>query len=110
MADSEEVKGRGIRCKRPGRGENEARPAVQASSGLNEEIGILRDITRRVVMLAGEGSELPDLMNLLDTVGKASTRLATLLKAQRALGAAEGLAASIDEALAQVIRELKDEG
>ena len=110
MDANEGVKERTARRKRPVSGEKKAQTEAHLPVGLDEEIGILRDIIRRVVVQGGAGLELAELMGMLDTVGKASTRLATLLKAQRALGEGEGLAASIDQALAQVIRELKDEG
>ncbi|HZW04602.1 MAG TPA: hypothetical protein VFF68_11790 [Anaerolineaceae bacterium] len=81
----------------------------RAREGLQDEINMLRVIIRRMKALADEERPLPELLRLCETFGHLSTRLAQLLKAERALD--EGgpdVQAALDEVLAEMIRELRD--
>ncbi|HHY88990.1 MAG TPA: hypothetical protein GYA06_08740 [Chloroflexi bacterium] len=76
------------------------------SDGLTEEIAMLRVVLRRVMALADEGRPLPELLRIAETLGKAATRLATLLKAERQLGQGE-VTSALDEVLEEMIAELR---
>lgn len=73
---------------------------------LREEIAMLRILMRRVMALADEGHALSDVLRLLDCVGKASTRLGTLLKTERLLDERQDMAGALNEALAEMINDL----
>jgi hypothetical protein len=76
-------------------------------NGLEDEIRMIRLIIRRVLNLADEGRSLDEVLKVLDTVGRASTRLAGLLKAADALDKKQGLAAALSQAISEVTEELK---
>ena len=75
--------------------------------GLGDEIAMLRSVMKLVESHAQEGAKLEDLLKVLDTLGQASTRLATLLKTDRQLlDRSSDTAAALNEALAEVLREM----
>jgi hypothetical protein len=75
--------------------------------GLQDEIEMLRVITRRVLTLAEGSQDIETMSNLLGTLGLSATRLASLLKTQRLLSTGDqDTAHAISEALSQVVREL----
>lgn len=80
--------------------------ATQDVEGLHDEIIILRSILRMVNSMIDDGHQLPELLRVLDSVGAAATRLATLLKTQRELENRQDLAEALNEALAEVLREM----
>ena len=57
----------------------------QASEIVRGEIVALLDLIDRLMELSEEQDSLKDLLNLLEGIGRASTRLVTLLKAERDL-------------------------
>ena len=59
--------------------------AAPAENDLRAEIQALRDVLRRLVDEAQNEMELKDLIRATDVIGRASARLAELLKAQEAL-------------------------
>jgi hypothetical protein len=75
--------------------------------GLQDEIRMIRLIIRRVLSLADEGRSLAEVMRVLDTVGRASIRLANLIKAAEALDKKQGVAEALSQALSEVTKELK---
>lgn len=81
-------------------------------SGLAGEVAMLRVMTRRVLALAGGVDDLDEAVGLLRALGVACARLASLLKAEKALaGEGESLArAAISQALTEVVEELRGKG
>lgn len=77
--------------------------------GLQDEIRMLRNLMRRIRALADEGRPLPELLRILETLGKSSTRLATLLKTERLLAGDEDFGQALNDALKDVIRDLTGE-
>jgi hypothetical protein len=78
------------------------------SDGLQDEIAMLRVMTRRVMDLGNEVQDVGQVANLLGVLGVSATRLAGLLRTQKLLGGDGGDAArAISEALAQMTRELR---
>jgi hypothetical protein len=75
--------------------------------GLQDEIRMIRLIIRRVLSLADEGRSLAEVMRVLDTVGRASTRLANLIKAAEALDKKQGVSEALSQALSEITEELK---
>lgn len=91
-----------------------ARPARSAKTsdlpdGLRDEIRMLRNLMRRIKALADEGRPLPELLRILETLGKSSTRLATLLKTERLLAGDEDFGQALNEAVKDIIRDLAGE-
>lgn len=85
--------------------------ANQASlpADLEAEIEMLRGLMRQVDAAARGDKPLSELLHVLDMIGKSGTRLATLLKAQRDLAESPDIATAINDALAEVIRDLGEE-
>ncbi len=73
---------------------------------LHSAVTIMQDLLLRVVALADEGKSLKELLQILDTVGKTSNRLSTLLKNQKQLTGGENLADFLNQALAEVVQEM----
>jgi len=79
------------------------------SSGLSDEIALLRVIIRRVFEFASESDEqgLETWTHALNTLGRASTRLAGLLRTQHTLcGEEEDIVDTLSKALGQVAHEI----
>jgi hypothetical protein len=76
------------------------------SGSLQEEINMLRTLMRLVENLADEGKPVGELLKMLDILGKSSTRLASLLRAQRELCEENEFGSVFNQALAEVIKEL----
>ena len=72
---------------------------------LSEPIADLREMLAKVAALAAEVEDVKNLAGLLDKYSQASTRLATLLKTQRALAGQNDLAEALHQALAEVLEE-----
>lgn len=83
-------------------------PATPPEDGLEKEITILRQMLAQVAAMcdaqAGTRS-LAEMLRVLDILSMASTRLATLLKAQQALGHDWGM--RFEQVLAEVIEEVR---
>jgi len=86
-----------------------ALPPAPSAESLQGEIAMLREVMRRANRRLEEIDGLDDLLRLMENLGKAATRLAGLLKAERQLGGHEDLTQSLHHALAEVIRELGGE-
>ena len=70
---------------------------------LQEEIGMMRVVTRRLLDAARECNDMGELINLLNTLGLASTRVAGLMKTQKFLGGGED---GIEEFLNSIVDEV----
>jgi hypothetical protein len=81
-------------------------PGAAEAGALHEEIAMLRTFIRMIENLADDGKPLGELLKILDMLGKSSTRLASLLRAQRALCEEKEFGAVFNQALSDVIREL----
>ena len=80
------------------------------TGSLDDEILMLRTITRRVYELADGVEELDQAVSLLGALGIASTRLANLLKAQKSLGnEQDGVMTALSEALEKVRKDWERE-
>ena len=76
---------------------------LEKAGDLLEEIGMMRVVTRRLLEAARECNDLGELINLLNTLGLASTRVAGLMKTQKFLGGGED---GIEEFLESIIDEV----
>lgn len=74
---------------------------------LSAEIRSLRALIRRVEKTAEGEQKLDVLLNVLEMHGRACTRLAGMLKAERSLGEGDNLDAALKEAIAIVKGELR---
>jgi hypothetical protein len=79
-----------------------------AVDALQTGVSMLQSLLPRVIELADEGKSLKELLQILDTVGKTSSRLSTLIKNQKQLSGGENLADFLNQALAEVVQELGD--
>jgi hypothetical protein len=61
---------------------------------------------QQVVDLPMDETNLKDLMQVLDTLGKTSSRLSALLKDRKALAGGEDLVDFLNQALAEVVQEM----
>jgi hypothetical protein len=78
------------------------------TDGLQDEIAMMRVITRRVMKLSRGVENLDEAITILGALGIAASRLAGLLKTQKILGGeqTEDVAVAISQALSDVIKEL----
>ena len=78
------------------------------TSGLQDEIAMLRELMARVLALANDQGDLETTQNLLGSLGVAASRLSGMLKTQRLLtpDTDNGLRNDIEAALATVAKEL----
>ncbi len=77
---------------------------------LTEEIRILRSIIRQVASMTGDDRPPNDLLDILRTVGEASARLATLIKAQHELVSSADLPSALNQTLALIVEEMRAKG
>jgi hypothetical protein len=89
---------------------SENNPDGLAQANLMDEVHSLRLMMRRVECLAAEECSLTDLLLVLDGLGKASTRVATLLKTQQVLTKEDDFGGTFNQVLAEVIREMEIKG
>ncbi len=88
------------------RARKQATGSQSSPEGLVNEIAMLRWLMQRVTDLVDEHCELGELLEVLEKVGRAQTRLVTLLKAQQTLGGEESLTTYINRALNELNQEL----
>lgn len=79
--------------------------SAQPAGDLKEEIDMLRGLIQRVVALAEEGRDLEELLGILEKVGRASTRLATLLKTQQSFHSDDGIYDVLNQVIDEVLCE-----
>jgi hypothetical protein len=77
-----------------------------AVEALHSAVSMLQCLLPRVVELADEGKSLKELLQILDIVGKTSSRLSSLVKTQKQMTGGENLADFLNQALAEVVQEL----
>ncbi len=77
--------------------------ALEEAENLQEEIGRMRVVTRRLLDMARGCKDMKELVSVLNTLGLASTRVAGLMKTQKFLG---GNRDRLDEMIDNVIDEV----
>ena len=76
------------------------------AEGLQDEITMMRVITRRVFRLADGFQDIEDAINLLGALGMASTHLAGLLRQQQIIhGSTDTVTEALSEALSELLTE-----
>jgi len=76
------------------------------AEGLQDEITMMRVITRRVFRLADGFQDIEDAINLLGALGMASTHLAGLLRQQQIIhGSTDSVTDALSEALSELLTE-----
>lgn len=76
--------------------------------GLEDEIAMLRVMTRRLVELANGNKSIESAIANLNTLGAAATRLGGLLKTQKILyGNDSSVSSALSEAISEVMEELR---
>lgn len=73
--------------------------------GLEDEIAMLRVITRRVFELTDNEENIENSIKTLSALGMAATRLARLLEAQKSLGGGDRTLQLLSQALAEIQKE-----
>jgi len=81
---------------------------VLLADGLQDEINMMRVMTRRLLKLADGEDTMAEQANILGVLGLASTRLAGLLRTQRVLsGESSEVKSAISQALSEIVEEMK---
>ncbi|MBI9043371.1 MAG: hypothetical protein JEZ06_02725 [Anaerolineaceae bacterium] len=73
--------------------------------GLQNEIAMIRNVLHQIIDQTDTGCSVQELLRILDAIGKASTRLATLLKTEHVLGEGEGVTDLLNQALREMMKE-----
>ena len=76
------------------------------TTGLQDEITMIRVATRRVIDYIAEFTNPTEAVMTLGALGLAATRLATLLRTQKILDGQQSTSTVLSQALAEVVREL----
>lgn len=76
------------------------------AEGVQDEISMLRVLTRRAMEMANEMQTPEATAYILGALGLAAIRTASLLRTQKLLGASNNASAVISQALAEVVKEL----
>lgn len=82
------------------------KPLPQTEEGFEKEIKFLRTLIKEIQVRLDKKTELPDLLEMLEKVGKAAPQLARMVKAQHDLANSELDQASL---LKQALDELREE-
>lgn len=75
------------------------------STGLEDEIAMLRVATRRAFELANDADDIDQMIKALGALGLASIRTSRLLKAQKELGDGDQALDAISTAINEVLKE-----
>jgi len=75
------------------------------NTGLEDEIAMLRVVTRRTFELANQGTDIDEAIKALGAMGLASIRLSRLLKAQQELGEGDEALSALSTALNDILKE-----
>ena len=79
---------------------------TQLAEGLQDEITMMRVITRRVFKLADGFNNTDEAINLLGALGLAATHLAGLLRSQQIVhGSGDNVTEALSEALSELLTE-----
>ena len=73
---------------------------------LGEAVTMLHEVMRQVACLADDERSMENWLDVLDGLGKASTRLATLLKTLKTLGGSSELTSAFNQALNELLQEM----
>jgi hypothetical protein len=84
-------------------GEKPKRRRVKDSHGLQAEIRLLKEWIRRVDEMAQDEERLEEAMKILDKLGKACVKVATLLKAEKNLRDANDLTTDFNKVMENVL-------
>ncbi len=79
-----------------------------AIAALHCTVATIKSLMQQVVGLPMDETDLKELMQVLETLGKTSNRLSALLKDRKALAGGEDLADFLNQALAEVVQEIGD--
>jgi len=89
--------------------QRQRRSKNRATDGNNKAVDLLHpaaldliELMKRAKRMADEKVELSEVLDVLEGIGKASTRLATLLKAEQQLAEGSDLGQEVDEAIAEL--------
>lgn len=77
-----------------------------AVDALHSSVTTMQELLQRVVSLADEGLSLKELIQILEVVGKTSSRLSLVLRNQKQQAGGENLADFLNKALADVVQEM----
>ena len=94
----------------PQSGTAEPRTKLARSGKLSEEIRIVRELIRQARAMLDEAGSLNELLSTLETVSRASSNLANLLKAEKALDEGQTAADYVKAALHDIRAEMEREG
>ena len=79
---------------------------LEEARDLQEEIGMMRVVIRRLLKMARECKDMGELIQVLNTLGLASTRVAGLMKTQKFLGGKrDSHEEMLDRAINDVLKE-----
>jgi len=87
----------------------EIKELEKISEGLEEEIGLMRSIIRRVAENAVDENDRRELIGLLDSIGAAGVRLASMIRTQKVFFKANPLEDALSEAIDMVQAEWAEE-
>jgi hypothetical protein len=74
-------------------------------TGLDDEIAMLRVITRRTFEIADEATDIDGMIKVLGALGVAATRLARLLEAKKDMGDGDSVMESLSTVLNELLKE-----
>jgi len=77
------------------------------AAGLTDEIQILRALIRKASSLAEKDEKPERVLEMLTTIGRASTQLAVLLKANIRLGEGQTASSALKQAVDKMVRDGK---
>lgn len=77
---------------------------------LSEEIRMVRHLINRAQTMANEGTPLKEMLSVLETVARASTHLANLLKTEKLLEEEQSAGELVRAALAEIRAEMDANG
>jgi predicted ABC-type ATPase len=77
---------------------------------VGSEIEYMRTLIQLIREQLNEDMDIRQLLHVLDAVGKAATRLATLIKAQQSFGEEDTFANALAEAVREVVGDFKNRG
>ena len=79
---------------------------LQQGVSLNDEILMLRIVTRRLLEMSNRCEDIEQLSGVLNTLGLAATRLGTLVRLRKQVGEDNELSAAINQVLAEMAQDL----
>ena len=74
-------------------------------TGLDDEIAMLRVITRRTFEIAEDANDIEAMIKVLGALGVAATRLARLLEAKKAIGDGDTVLVNLSTVMRELLKE-----